>query len=169
MKRILIALASLTLLTATVSAGLITATGSTATNGQIVLLSATGVNIKTVSLTDTSGGANRVYLYDLSSVTTETNRVFASWISTTSYTSNTITTNVDLLMGQTNYTTNNFIYTVPSTNAAATNRGRVIWQFTIPASSAVTWTPSPGAYSSLGLVLHTLTNVDYIIQYDNLR
>ena len=117
----------------------------------IAVLSTTGVSISNFQVTDTSGSANTVILYDNDSASS-TNRVYASYTGVTQYTTN-------VVMSFTNFTgvvqsyTNTVLATVNTTVAAATNQARRVFTFTLPANGTVTFTPTYPQGTTYGLQL----------------
>lgn len=117
----------------------------------ITVVSSTGQSVANFALTDTSGAANTVVLYDNDSATS-TNRVYAAYTGVVQYTTN-------IVMSFTNFTgvaqsyTNTVLKTDNITVAAATNQARRVFTFRLPANGTVTFTPSYPAGVTFGLQL----------------
>jgi hypothetical protein len=133
-------------------AGLIAAEVVSGTFGAgITAVRTTGQSIASIQLTDTSGVANTVVLYDNDSASS-TNRVFAAYTGVVQYTTN-------VVMSFTNFTgvaqsyTNTVLKTDNITVAAATNQARRVFTFRLPASGTVTFTPTSPAGTTFGLQL----------------
>jgi hypothetical protein len=115
----------------------------------ITSLSTNGVSISNIQLTDTSGAANTVVVYDNDS-STSTNRVYAAYTGVLQYTTN-------VVMSFTNFTgvaqsyTNTVLATLNTTVAASTNQARRVFTFRLPASGTVTFTPIYPAGTTFGL------------------
>jgi hypothetical protein len=125
----------------------------------IAVLNTTGVSIRNFQVSDTSGSANTVILYDNDSASS-TNRVYAAYTGVTQY-----TTNVG--MSFTNFTgvvqsyTNTVLATVNTTVPAATNQARRVFTFTLPANGTVTFTPNSPQGTTFGLQLKAVGNGVY--------
>jgi len=125
----------------------------------IAVLSSTGASIRNFQVTDTSGSANTVILYDNDSASS-TNRVYAAYTGVVQYTTN-------VVMSFTNFTgvaqsyTNTVLKTDNITVAAATNQARRVFTFTVPASGTVTFTPTYPAGTTFGLQLKATGNGAY--------
>jgi hypothetical protein len=136
-------------------AGLLVAdvVSGTFTSG-ITLLSTNSTSIRNIQLTDTSGAANTVVVYDNDSASS-TNRVFAAYTGVTQYTTN-------VVMSFTNFTgvvqsyTNTVLATVNTTIAASTNQARRVFTFRLPANGTVTFTPTYPAGTTFGLQLNAV-------------
>jgi hypothetical protein len=117
----------------------------------ITVVSTTGVSINNIQLTDTSGAANTVVVYDNDSASS-TNRVFAGYTGAVQYTTN-------VVMSFTNFTgvaqsyTNTVLKVDNITVAAATNQARRVFTFRLPANGTVTFTPTYPAGTTFGLQL----------------
>jgi hypothetical protein len=117
----------------------------------ITVVSTTGVSINNIQLTDTSGAANTVVVYDNDSASS-TNRVFAAYTGAVQYTTN-------VVMSFTNFTgvaqsyTNTVLKVDNITVAAATNQARRVFTFRLPANGTVTFTPTYSAGTTFGLQL----------------
>jgi len=117
----------------------------------ITVVSTTGVSINNIQLTDTSGVANTVVVYDNDSASS-TNRVFAAYTGAVQYTTN-------VVMSFTNFTgvaqsyTNTVLKVDNITVAAATNQARRVFTFRLPANGTVTFTPTYSAGTTFGLQL----------------
>ena len=133
-------------------AGLLAAEVVSGTFGAgITVVRSTGQSIASIQLTDTSGAANTVVVYDNDSASS-TNRVFAAYTGVTQYTTN-------VVMSFTNFTgvvqsyTNTVLATVNTTIPAATNQARRVFTFRLPASGTITFTPTTPAGTTFGLQL----------------
>ena len=117
----------------------------------ITVVSSTGRSITSFQLTDTSGAANTVVLYDNDSATS-TNRVYAAYTGTVQYTTN-------IVMSFTNFTgvaqsyTNTVLKVDNITVAASTNQARRVFTFRVPANGTVTFTPTNPAGTTYGVQL----------------
>jgi len=117
----------------------------------ITVVSTTGVSINNIQLTDTSGAANTVVVYDNDSASS-TNRVFAAYTGAVQYTTN-------VVMSFTNFTgvaqsyTNTVLKVDNITVAGATNQARRVFTFRLPANGTVTFTPTYPAGTTFGLQL----------------
>ena len=117
----------------------------------ITVVRSTGQSVSNFSLTDTSGAANTVVLYDNDSATS-TNRVYAAYTGVVQYTTN-------VVMSFTNFTgvaqsyTNTVLKTDNITVAASTNQARRVFTFRVPANGTVTFTPTYPAGTTYGLQL----------------
>jgi len=125
----------------------------------ISVLSSTGVSIRNFQVTDTSGSANTVILYDNDSASS-TNRVYAAYTGVTQ-------TTAPVVMTFTNFTgvvqsyTNTVLTTTNITVAAATNQARRVFTFTLPANGTVTFTPTSPQGTTFGLQLKAVGNGVY--------
>jgi hypothetical protein len=97
------------------------------------------VNVKSITIQDTSGAANTITFYDNDS-TSSTNVITPSYVSVTEYSTNVIQSWTTPL-GTTQYATNTFLAQVAVTNAATTNEAPRIFRYVIPANGTVTYTP----------------------------
>ena len=117
----------------------------------ISVLSSTGVSIRNFAVSDTSGSANTVILYDNDS-TTSTNRTYAAYTAVTQATA-------PVVMTFTNFTgvvqsyTNTVLTTTNVTVASATIQARRVFTFTVPANGTVTFTPTSPQGTTFGLQL----------------
>ena len=117
----------------------------------ITSISTNGVSIANIQLSDTSGAANTVVVYDNDSASS-TNRVYAAYTSTVQYTTN-------VVMSFTNFTgvaqsyTNTVLKVDNTTVAAATNQARRVFTFRLPANGTVTFTPTYSQGTTFGLQL----------------
>jgi len=117
----------------------------------ITSISTNGVSISNIQLSDTSGAANTVVVYDNDS-STSTNRVYAAYTSTVQYTTN-------VVMSFTNFTgvaqsyTNTVLKVDNITVAQATNQARRVFTFRLPANGTVTFTPTYSQGTTFGLQL----------------
>jgi hypothetical protein len=125
----------------------------------ISVLSSTGVSIRNFQVTDTSGSANTVILYDNDSASS-TNRIYAAYTGVTQ-------TTAPVVMTFTNFTgvvqsyTNTVLTTTNITVAAATNQARRVFTFTVPANGTVTFTPNSPQGTTFGLQLKAVGNGVY--------
>ena len=117
----------------------------------ITSISTNGVSISNIQLSDTSGAANTVVVYDNDS-TTSTNRVYAAYTAVTQSTA-------PVVMTFTNFTgvvqsyTNTLLTTTNITVAAATNQARRVFTFRLPANGTMTFTPTYSQGTTFGLQL----------------
>ena len=117
----------------------------------ITLLSTNSTSIRNIQLTDTSGAANTVVVYDNDSASS-TNRSYAAYTGVVQYTTN-------VVMSFTNFTgvaqsyTNTVLKTDNITVAAATNQARRVFTFRLPASGTITFTPTSAQGTTFGLQL----------------
>lgn len=140
-------------------------TSGTATGGANKVLSTTGIQIATLSLTDTSGSANPVVLYDTES-SSSTNRIVLGYASArVTYTTNIISTYVNSL-GVSTSTTNSFLFTTTQTVAPTTNEARRVWTVTVPANGTVLFEPTPAAGTTFGAVLRPVGALTYSMTYN---
>jgi hypothetical protein len=125
----------------------------------IAVLNTTGVSIRNFQVSDTSGSANTVILYDNDSASS-TNRVYAAYTGVVQYTTN-------VVMSFTNFTgvaqsyTNTVLKTSNITVGPATNEARRVFTFTLPANGTVTFTPTYPAGTTFGLQLKAVGNGVY--------
>jgi hypothetical protein len=125
----------------------------------ISVLNSTGVSIRNFQVTDTSGSANTVILYDNDSASS-TNRIYAAYTGVTQ-------TTAPVVMTFTNFTgvvqsyTNTVLTTTNITVAAATNQARRVFTFTLPANGTVTFTPNSPQGTTFGLQLKAVGNGVY--------
>lgn len=139
MKKKLFTILSLGLIaTLAVRAALLIVSGTLSSGVNLVYSGAS--SLQEIQLSDTSGSANTFLLYDNNSASS-TNIVSASYTARTTYSTNVVFTFTDP-NGNTQYTTNTYLYSVNSTVAAATNEARRVHIVTVPANSTVVWTPS---------------------------
>lgn len=133
-------------------AGLLAAEVVSGTFGAgITVVRSTGQSIASIQLTDTSGAANTVVVYDNDSASS-TNRVYAAYTATTQSTT-------PVVMTFTNFTgvvqsyTNIVLTTTNTTIPAATNQARRVFTFRLPASGTITFTPTTPQGTTFGLQL----------------
>ena len=125
----------------------------------ISVLNSTGVSIRNFQVTDTSGSANTVILYDNDSASS-TNRIYAAYTGVVQYTTN-------VVMSFTNFTgvaqsyTNTVLKTDNITVGIATNQARRVFTFTLPANGTVTFTPNSPQGTTFGLQLKAVGNGVY--------
>jgi hypothetical protein len=125
----------------------------------ISVLNSTGVSIRNFQVSDTSGSANTVILYDNDSASS-TNRVYLAYTGVVQYTTN-------VVMSFTNFTgvaqsyTNTVLKTDNITVAQATNQARRVFTFTLPANGTVTFTPNSPQGTTFGLQLKAVGNGVY--------
>jgi hypothetical protein len=125
----------------------------------ISVLNSTGVSIRNFQVTDTSGSANTVILYDNDSASS-TNRTYAAYTAVTQ-------TTAPVVMTFTNFTgvvqsyTNTVLTTTNITVAAATIQARRVFTFTLPANGTVTFTPNSPQGTTFGLQLKAVGNGVY--------
>jgi hypothetical protein len=125
----------------------------------ISVLNSTGVSIRNFQVTDTSGSANTVILYDNDSASS-TNRTYAAYTAVTQATA-------PVVMTFTNFTgvvqsyTNTVLTTTNITVAAATIQARRVFTFTVPANGTVTFTPNSPQGTTFGLQLKAVGNGVY--------
>lgn len=113
------------------------------------LLSASAYSLATLQLSDTSGSANVITLYDNDSASS-TNRTLAEYTGRLSYTTNEVISFTDL-QGVARTVTNTTLKVIDVTVAAATNEARRIWRYTLPANGTVTFAPTQPLGASYGL------------------
>jgi len=117
----------------------------------ITSISTNGVSIANIQLSDTSGAANTVVVYDNDS-TTSTNRIYLAYTAVTQSTA-------PVVMTFTNFTgvvqsyTNTVLTTTNITVAQATNQARRVFTFRLPANGTVTFTPTYAQGTTFGLQL----------------
>jgi len=117
----------------------------------ITSISTTGVSISNIQLSDTSGAANTVVVYDNDS-STSTNRVYAAYTAVTQSTA-------PVVMTFTNFTgvvqsyTNTVLTTTNITVGISTNQARRVFTFRLPANGTVTFTPTYSQGTTFGLQL----------------
>jgi hypothetical protein len=115
----------------------------------ITLLSTNGVSISNIQLTDTSGAANTVVVYDNDSASS-TNRIYAAYTAVTQSTA-------PVVMTFTNFTgvvqsyTNTVLTTTNVTVGISTNQARRVFTFRLPASGTITFTPIYSQGTTFGL------------------
>lgn len=133
-------------------AGLLVAEVVSGTFGAgITVVRSTGQSVASISLTDTSGAANTVVVYDNDSASS-TNRTYAAYTATTQYTTN-------VVMSFTNFTgvvqsyTNTVLATVNTTIPSSTIQARRVFTFRLPANGTVTFTPTSPQGTTFGLQL----------------
>lgn len=117
----------------------------------ITLISTNSQSIRNVLLTDTSGAANTVVLYDNDSATS-TNRVFAAYTGTVQYTTNVVSSFTNFT-GVVQSFTNTVLATANVTVPAATNQARRVFTFRLPANGSITFTPTYTSGVTFGLQL----------------
>jgi len=117
----------------------------------ITVVSTTGVSLSNIQLSDTSGAANTVVVYDNDSASS-TNRVYLAYTAVTQSTA-------PVVMTFTNFTgvvqsyTNTVLTTTNITVAQATNQARRVFTFRLPANGTVTFTPTYSQGTTFGLQL----------------
>ena len=117
----------------------------------ITAVSTNGVSIANIQLSDTSGAANTVVVYDNDS-STSTNRVYLAYTGVVQYTTN-------VVMSFTNFTgvaqsyTNTVLKVDNITVAQATNQARRVFTFRLPANGTLTFTPTYSQGTTFGLQL----------------
>jgi len=133
-------------------AGLLAAEVVSGTFGAgITVVASTGQSVSNFSITDTSGAANTVVLYDNDSASS-TNRIYQAYTGVVQYTTN-------VVMSFTNFTgvaqsyTNTVLKTDNVTVGISTNQARRVFTFRVPASGTVTFTPTYPAGVTFGLQL----------------
>jgi len=133
-------------------AGLLVAEVVSGTFGAgITVVRSTGQSVASISLTDTSGAANTVVVYDNDSASS-TNRTYAAYTATTQYTTN-------VVMSFTNFTgvvqsyTNTVLATVNTNIPSSTIPARRVFTFRLPANGTVTFTPTSPQGTTFGLQL----------------
>ena len=125
----------------------------------ISVLNSTGVSIRNFQVTDTSGSANTVILYDNDSASS-TNRIYAAYTGVTQ-------TTAPVVMTFTNFTgvvqsyTNTVLTTTNVTIGLSTNQARRVFTFTLPANGTVTFTPNSPQGTTFGLQLKAVGNGVY--------
>jgi len=117
----------------------------------ITVVRSTGQSVASISLTDTSGAANTVVLYDNDSASS-TNRIYQPYTATTQSTA-------PVVMTFTNFTgvvqsyTNIVLTTTNITVGLSTNQARRVFTFRLPANGTVTFTPTTPQGTTFGLQL----------------
>jgi hypothetical protein len=115
------------------------------------VVASAGQSVSNFSITDTSGAANTVVLYDNDSASS-TNRIYQAYTGVVQYTTN-------VVMSFTNFTgvaqsyTNTVLKTDNVTVGISTNQARRVFTFRVPASGTVTFTPNYAAGVTFGLQL----------------
>lgn len=133
-------------------AGLLAAEVVSGTFGAgITVVASTGQSVANFSLTDTSGAANTVVLYDNDSASS-TNRVYLAYTGVVQYTTNVVMTFTNFTGVVQSYT-NTVLKTDNITVTQATNQARRVFTFRVPASGTVTFTPNYPAGVTFGLQL----------------
>lgn len=112
----------------------------TIASGQTILDSGGG-SLASLQLTDTSGSANAVILYDLASTST-TNVITPAYTARQYYTTNVVKTWTDS-QGNSRSRTNAFLFSAPLSVAQQTNQAVRIYTVTIPANGSIIVEPSP--------------------------
>ncbi len=112
----------------------------TIASGQTILDSGGG-SLASLQLTDTSGSANAVILYDLASAST-TNVITPAYTARQYYTTNVVKTWTDS-QGNSRSRTNAFLFSAPLSVAQQTNQAVRIYTVTIPANGSIIVEPSP--------------------------
>ena len=112
----------------------------TIASGQTILDSGGG-SLASLQLTDTSGSANAVILYDLASTST-TNVITPAYTARQYYTTNIVKTWTDS-QGNSRSRTNAFLFSAPLSVAQQTNQAVRIYTVTIPANGSIIVEPSP--------------------------
>lgn len=113
------------------------------------LLSSTAYSLVTLQLSDTSGSANVITLYDNDS-NSSTNRIVAAYTGRLSYTTNEVLSFTDL-QGVARTVTNTTLKVVDVSVSATTNEARRVWRYTLPANGTVTFAPTRPQGTSYGL------------------
>ena len=129
----------------------------TITSGTTVLDS-NGGQLAQITLSDTSGSANTVILYD--SGTTSTNIVLPGYTGRQYYTTNIVKTWTDSV-GNTVSRTNRFLFSAPLTVSASTNEANRLYSITIPANGAVVIEPPGNLGFTYGLLIKNAGALSY--------
>jgi len=117
----------------------------------ITVVSTTGVSISNIQLSDTSGAANTVVVYDNDSASS-TNRIYLAYTAVTQ-------TTAPVVMTFTNFTgvvqsyTNTVLTTTNTTVGISTNQARRVFTFRLPANGTLTFTPNYAQGTTFGLQL----------------
>jgi hypothetical protein len=131
------------------------------TNGVHLLHEGAG-SLAYLQLTDSSGSANQVILYDHNSAG-GTNRVSPGYTGTMRYATNIVRTWVTST-GTTNTRTDTVLFTAPLVVAQSTNEATRIFTVTIPANGAVTIDPPEALGFTHGVVLKNAGAMSYNIR-----
>lgn len=121
-----------------------------------------GVALLTLSVTDTSGTNQFVYIHDNSAATT--NRVRPSYTAMLSYPTNQVVAYTNIA-GVVTSVTNAIQYTATTTISAVTNSSRIVNVIQLPASGTVTWLPTTPQGFTYGVQLQSLYPTAYQLNY----
>lgn len=130
----------------------------TIAGGQTILDTGSGT-LGSIQISDTSGSANPVILYDIASTTT-TNIVLPTFTARQYYTTNVVKTWTDS-QGVTKSRTNSVLFNAPLTVAASTNQATRLYTVTIPANGSVIIEPQQPLGYTYGLSIKNTGAVNY--------
>lgn len=129
----------------------------TVAGGTTVLDSSAG-QLAQITLSDTSGSANTVILYD--SGTTSTNIVLPGYTARQYYTTNVVRSYTDSV-GNTVTRTNRVLFNAPLTVSASTNESTRLYSVVIPANGSVVLEPPGNLGYTYGLLLKNAGALSY--------
>lgn len=136
-------------------------TFGTTTSSNAVSVATTGQLITEIQVTDTSGSANTLTVYDNN--TAATTRAKKAYVTRAAYTTNVVSTYTDPA-GVSTSVTNTVLYTYAVTNAAVTNAATIVYKITVPANGTVYWNPETPQGTTLGVTLYSVGATSYAIQ-----
>lgn len=121
-----------------------------------------GVALLTLTVTDTSGTNQVVYIHDNSASTT--NRVRPAYTAMLSYPTNQVVSYTNIA-GVVTSVTNAIQYTATTTVSAVTNSSRIVNAIQLPASGTVTWLPTTPQGFTYGVQLQSVYPTAYQLNY----
>lgn len=130
--------------------------GTTSTNA--LVLDSNAGQLAMITLSDISGSANQVILFDSS--TTATNITLPAYTGRQYYTTNQVRTWTNSL-GVSQSTTNTVLFSAPLSVASATVGANRLYSVNIPANGSVVLEPPGNLGYTYGLLLRTTGNVTY--------
>lgn len=154
---------------AAVAFGQVTTSG-TLTAGSNNVISTDGVAILSLQISDTSGSANAVVVYDTDSAST-TNIVRPAYTSAGSYQTNRIVSFTNRV-GVVQTYTNTVLYPYTSSVSASTNEAPRVLSTVVTANSTQSFTPvnvNTPLSTTLGLTIRPVGSAVYTITYQPLR